>query len=408
MTIANLNRQTIAALPGNSEALLWDTTLKGFGFLARRDASGAIRKSFVIQYRFAGQQRKLKLGDANKLNVEQARKKAEKLFAQILLGVDPQAAKDAERIEAAKLTFGQAVEQYLQMKAGELRPSSLKSLTLYLTGPAYFPSLHRKPLDSITRGDVARHLDEINTESGSPSASRARAHLSSFFMWCLRRGHCRENIVLQTEEPKGSEERTRALSADELRAVWNACDDSDYGRIVRLLILTGCRREEIGGLRWSEIDLNAGTITLPAERCKNGRPHVLSLPGMALDIIRAVPQTAGRDHLFGGHGQGFVAWSHSKKQLLAATGEMKEWRLHDLRHTVSTGMHDMGIEPHIVEAVLNHVSGHKAGVAGRYNGAKYERQIQSALAAWAEHIHEIATGESSPQSPGKLIHLRRA
>jgi integrase len=403
MTIANLNRQTIAAVPGDSEALLWDTTLKGFGYLCRRDASGAIRKSFVIQYRFAGQQRKLKLGDANKLNVEQARKKAEKLFAQILLGTDPQAVKDAQRIEAAKLTFAQAVEQYLQMKAGELRPSSLKSLQLYLTGPAYFPTLHRKPLDSVTRGDVAQHLDRINVESGSPSASRARAHLSSFFMWCLRRGHCRENIVLQTEEPKGSEERTRALSADELRTVWNACDDSDYGRIVRLLILTGCRREEIGGLRWSEIDLDAGTIRLPGERCKNGRAHVLTLPGMALKIIKAVPQTAGRDHLFGGRGQGFVAWSHSKRQLLAACGEMKEWRLHDLRHTLSTGLHELGIEPHVVEAVLNHVSGHKDGVAGRYNHAQYTKPMARALAMWAEHIHEILTGESR-----KVIKLKTA
>ena len=110
--------------------------------------------------------------------------------------------------------------------------------------------------------------------------------------------------VLQTEEPKGSEERTRALSADELRTVWNACDDSDYGRIVRLLILTGCRREEIGGLRWSEINLDAGTITLPAERCKNGREHVLTLPDVALDIIRAVPRRDGRDHVFGQRSDG--------------------------------------------------------------------------------------------------------
>jgi integrase len=402
MTILNLSRQNIAKLT-DSEDTYWDTALKGFGFRVRREASGAIRKSFVIQYRFAGQQRKLKLGDSNKLNVDAARKKAERLFAQILLGTDPQAAKDAERIEAAKLTFAGAVEQYLAMKAGELRPSSLKSLTLYLTGQAYFPSLHRKPLDEITRGDIARHLDEIATDSGSPSASRARAHLSSFYMWCLRRGHCRENIVLQTEEPKGSEERTRALSADELRKVWKACGDDDYGRIVRLLILTGCRREEIGGLRWSEIDLDAGTITLPAERCKNGRAHVLTLPGMALDIIRAVPRTDGRDHLFGGRGQGFVAWSHSKRALLASTGEMKEWRLHDLRHTISTGLHELGIEPHVVEAVLNHISGHKDGVAGRYNHAQYRQPMARALAKWAEHIHEINSGVSR-----KVIPLRRA
>src|SRR6516162_8456658 len=141
MTIANLNRQTIAALP-DVDGYWWDASLKGFGYLQRTDAGGTLRKSFTIQYRFAGKQRKIKLGDANKLNVDAARKKAAKLFGQILNGTDPQAAKDAERIEAAKLTFAGAVEQYLQMKAGELRPSSLKSLTLYLTGARYFPSLH--------------------------------------------------------------------------------------------------------------------------------------------------------------------------------------------------------------------------------------------------------------------------
>jgi len=401
MTTANLNRQFIAALP-DVDGYWWDAQLKGFGYIQRTDTGGTLRKSFTIQYRFAGKQRKLKLGDANKLNVEQARKKAERLFGQILLGIDPQAAKDAERIEAAKLTFAGAVEQYLQMKAGELRPSSLKSMQLYLTGAAYFPTLHRKPLDSITRGEVARHLDQITSESGSPSASRARAHLSSFFMWCLRRGHCRENIVLQTEEPKGSEERTRALSADELRTVWNACDmDSDYGRIVRLLILTGCRREEIGGLRWSEI--KDGAIHLPAERCKNGRAHTLTLPGMALDILKSVPRRDGRDHLFGSRSDGFVAWSHSKKQLLAACGEIKDFRLHDFRHTLSTGLHELGVEPHVVEAVLNHISGHKDGVAGRYNHATYREPMARALALWAEHIHTILTGESR-----KVIPLRRA
>ena len=251
MTIANLNRQTIAALPAG-EGLYWDTTLKGFGYLCRQDASGAIRKSFIIQYRFNGQQRKLKLGDAAKLNVDQARKKAEKLFAQILLGTDPQAVKEAGRIEAARLTFAQAVEQYLETKKAEVRPASFKLAQLYLCGTRYFPTLHRKALDDVTRSDIAQHLDRVNAESGAPTASRARSHISSLFTWCLRRGLCRENPVSATESFKTDSARERVLSADELRQVWDKCDmDSDYGRIVRLLILTGARREEIGGLRWS-------------------------------------------------------------------------------------------------------------------------------------------------------------
>src|SRR5262249_42510354 len=160
----------------------------------------------------------------------------------------------------------------LAMKASEVRPASFRTMQLYLTGSAYFPTLHKLRLDKIDRTDIAPHLDKINSESGPATAGRARAHLSSLFTWCLQRGYCRENPVISTQTFEGAS-RDRVLSADELRAVWNATGEDDFGRIVRLLILTGCRRQEIGSLRWSEIDLAKGTITIPAERCKNGREH---------------------------------------------------------------------------------------------------------------------------------------
>jgi integrase len=395
MPIANLNRATVAALDlhpkqdgtPSEETFWWDDNLTGFALRIRTDTSGKVRRTFIIQYRFGGKVRKIKLGDAGKLNVDQARKKAEKLFAQILLGSDPQVARRAEWLEAQKLTFSQAVAQYIQMKAPELRPSSLKSLQLYLTGTAYFPTLHRKPLDSITRSDVQHHLDRMG---GTPTAGQARAHLMSFFMWALRRGHCSENVVIATEEPKGNGGRDRHLSADELRQVWNACTDDDFGKIVRLLILTGCRRAEIGGLRWSEIDLDAATITLPKERCKNGREHTLTLPPMAMDILRSIPQRVGRDHLFGQRGQGFVAWGHSRKAF--KVDFEKPWTLHDLRRTVATQMADIGVQPHIIEAVLNHVSGHKAGVAGTYNRSTYSREMRNALVLWGDHVRSLIDG----------------
>jgi integrase len=402
MTIAKLERKTITKLPA-TDGVWWDDSLKGFGYLQRTDASGALRKSFVLQYRFGKQQRKIKLGDAAKLNADQARKIAIKLFGQILEGVDPQAVKEAERIEAAKLTFAQAVDQYLEMKKAEVRPASLKLAELYLSGTKYFPTLHRKPIDSITRADIAPHLDRIGVDSGTASAGRARAHLSSLFRWALRRGHCRENPVLATEAPKIEAERERVLSADELRQVWNGCGDDDYGRIIRLLILTGCRREEIGGLRWSEINLDQGTLTIPAERSKNHRAHTLPLSAMALDILRAVPQRDGRDHLFGQRSDGFQTWAHSKRALLKAVGAMKEWRLHDLRHTLSTGLNELGVEPHHVEAILNHVSGHKDVVAGRYNHAQYRSQMAQALALWADHVRAVVTGTAP-----KVVALKRS
>jgi integrase len=254
----------------------------------------------------------------------------------------------------------------------------------------------------VTRADIAQHLDRINRDIGAPTASRARAHISALFTWCLRRGLCRENPVIATEAPKVDSERTRALSADELRQVWNTCDDdSDYSKIVRLLVLTGARREEIGGLRWSEIDMAASTIKLPGARTKNGREHVLTLPEMAMEIIRAVKPREGRDHLFGERADGFRIWAHAKAKLDGKLGEMKSWRLHDVRHTVSTGMHELGVEPHHVEAVLNHVSGHKGGVAGKYNHATYPAQMAQALARWADHVAAIVTGK-----PAKVVPMR--
>jgi integrase len=388
MAVTNLDRKTVAALP-QGEGLYWDRTLKGFGYLCRLDASGTIRRSFIIQYRHNGRQRKVKLGDAVKLTADQARKRATELLAKVTLGIDLAAEKDAQRVATA-LTFAAAVQQYLDLKKLKVRHSSLRLSTLYLTG-GYFASIHRKPLSAITRSDISARLDAIFVESGAPTAAQARKHLSAFFVWSMTRGHCLQNPVIATEKVKSGPGRERVLSNDELRAVWNACRDDDLGRIIKLLMLTGCRAREIGELRWSEIDLDVGTISLPAERVKNGRTHTLMLPKIAMDIIRSIPQRVGRDCLFGDRANGFTSWA---KQHQLGDGISERWTLHDLRRSAATHMAEIGIEPHVIEAILNHASGHKAGVAGIYNRARYEKQMRTALAVWADHIASIISGSA--------------
>src|SRR6516164_1161966 len=177
MTILNLTRTNIAALPA-IDGKWRDAGLKGFTYLQRTSkADGSLMRSFVIQYRFGNIQRTLKLGDASKLNVDQARKLAIKFFGQILDGTDPQAVREAARIEAAKLTFAEAVAQYLEQKQAEVRESSLQTMRTYLTGAAYFPTLHRKAIDSVTNADIAPHLDRISRDIGTATAGRARAIL---------------------------------------------------------------------------------------------------------------------------------------------------------------------------------------------------------------------------------------
>jgi integrase len=182
------------------------------------------------------------------------------------------------------------------------------------------------------------------------------------------------------------------LSDSELAAIWRACKDDDYGRIIRLLILTAARRAEIGGIAWSEIDLERGTWTLPAERSKNGRAHTLPLMPVALDIIKSVPQMVSRDQLFGARSQdGFASWDKGKTALDQRSG-VTNWTPHDIRRSVATRMADIGIAPHIIEQILNHQSGHKRGPAGIYNRSSYEREVRAALALWEDHIRTLIEG----------------
>src|SRR5262249_36496779 len=156
-------------------------------------------------------------------------------------------------------------------------------------------------------------------------------------------------------------------------------------RIVRLLMLTGQRRKEIGALQWSEV--SDGAITLPAERTKNDLAHEVPLSAQAQDILASVHRIIGRDAVFG-RTDGFSAWSIPKRELDEASG-VKDWVLHDLRRTCATRMADLGVQPHIIEAVLNHISGHKRGVAGVYNRSTYSSEKRDALNRWAGHIRLI-------------------
>jgi integrase len=185
------------------------------------------------------------------------------------------------------------------------------------------------------------------------------------------------------------------LSNTELGAIWRACGDDEFGKIIRLLTLLGSRRQEIGGLRWSEVDLDAGVWTLPAERSKNHRAHAIPLLPAALAIINSVPRTS-RDCLFGTRARaGFCSWSDSKRELDRRLGDaVKPWQVHDIRRSVATGMADIGIEPHVIEAVLNHYSGHRRGVAGIYNRSSYEKAVRLALARWADHVMALVEGRA--------------
>src|SRR5262249_40537202 len=252
----------------------------------------------------------------------------------------------------------------------------------------------------INRATVAARLGKIADEHGPVSADRARAALSSFFTWAIGEGLCDGNPVIGTNKHfDGAKSRDRVLADRELALIGRALPDSDYGEIVKLLILTGQRREEIGALQWSEVDLEAPVITLPPARTKNGRPHEVPLSKPAVAILKSRPARANRNFIFGdgprdGKDQqgGFQGWSKSKAALdkRAAIGS---WRLHDLRRTVATRMAELGVQPHVIEAVINHISGHKAGIAGVYNRSSYAAEKRAALELWGKHVQLLTDGE---------------
>jgi integrase len=379
------------ALPdGKTDAIYFADDLPGFGLRLRASGDRVLR-SWVCQYRRGGATRRLLLGSADVLGVEQAKAAAKKALAAVALGEDPQADKATRRQKDAH-NLRAVIEDYLAAKKGTVRQRTYREIVRYLTG-SHFRALHSMPVDTITRRDVAARLTRITAEIGPITAVRARGALSGFYVWAMGNGLAESNPIVGTLKPQDAKPRERVLDDSELAAIWRTSGDDAYGKVIKLLILTGCRRQEVGGMRWDELDLERGTWTIPAARTKTGRQHTLPLPPLALDIIESVPERVGRDHLFGTHSPDGLSHWHAKADLDRRLGAaVKPWRLHDLRRTVATRMADLGVQPHVIEAVLNHQSGHKAGVAGIYNRSSYEREVTAALAMWADHIRSLIEG----------------
>jgi integrase len=347
-----------------------------------------VRKSYVVQYRVHGRTRRHTLKLAG-LSLPKARTEAEKILAKVTLGHDPQAEKRAKRAQAAR-TFTAAAVRYQASKTRS-RSGTLRAAKLYLEGP-YFRPLHNVGMSQITRADIAERLTAITTEHSDATAYNARQTASALFAWAVAEGWIEHNPMIGLHKAVPLESRKRVLSHAELAAIWRACADDDYGRILRLLILFGSRRQEVGGMQWGEFKLDKGMWTLPAERSKNHRPHTITMPPAARAIIDGIPRN-GSEFLFGKRGVGFTAWSAPKRDLDRRLGDIvAPWKVHDLRRTMATLMaDDLHIEPHIIEAALNHHD-HRLGVAGVYNRASYERAIRIALGSWEQHVLGLVEG----------------
>jgi integrase len=386
--------------PGKKDYIAWDDDVPGFGLRLREGGN----RSYVFQYKTGERQRRIALGSVAAIDIGKARETAKNLYARVRLGEDPAGDKADAKIKAAE-TFGAVAQRYLEYKRTRLRPRSYANAEHHLLTHAR--ALHGLQLAKIERRDIATVIAAVAENSGAVTGNRVRTTLSTLCSWAMMHGLVDSNPVIGTARNR-EHSRERVLNPVELRAIWNALDEDDhYGAIIRLLALTGQRAREIADVRWSE--LRDGTLVLPSDRTKNRRVHVVPLSRPARAIIEAQPRRVNadgrpRDLIFGTGEGGFSGWHIAKRQLdarIAGPGgqPLPHWVAHDLRRTAATGMAELGIQPHVIEAALNHISGHRAGVAGIYNRASYEREKAVALDLWAERLMAIVEGREATVVP---------
>ena len=382
-----LTQASIARLQlpqGKPEIIHFDDDVPCLGLRLRAGGS----KTWVVQYRVGKKQRRLTIGNTTFLDSGKAKETARDVLAKVRLGDDPSNEKASKREEATK-TFDLVAEAFLARQETRLRPSSYAATKYYLL--VLMKPLHRLTLASVDADTIAELLNEIAKVNGPVASDRARAALSAFYAWAIKNRRALTNPVMGTERATNPEDtkRERALSDSELRTIWRALGDSNFADIVRLLILTGQRRDEIADLQWSEIDFAKRLISLPASRTKNKRPHDVPLSKTALAILKRQPKYQGREFVFGEGQQGFQGWSKAKASLDTRVKLKQPWQLRDIRRTVVTGLGDLEVPPHVVEAIVNHVSGTKAGVAGIYNKSTYAKERAAALAKWDAALSEL-------------------
>jgi len=378
------------------------------------------------------------LGKYPDLSLADARDKAREMIVKAKAGEDPGAAKVAARRaleDASRNTFGSLADEFLEKYAAKKRPATQRQYRWALKGIQSEPkgagiqAWQDRPITSIEKRDVLDLVEGMVAQGKPIQADRQLASLKRFFSWLEERDILKSSPThrLKPTEKNEDEKKERKITPAELAEIYRAIL-ADPGRkhgglfrqLLAILLLTGQRREEVAGMRWGELRGLEGkepVWEIPRTRTKNKRVHLVPLSPQVVALIKSVPRVAGSDFVFTTTGETSVSgFSRAKLRVDEAIGDarkkagvtkpMEPWVVHHLRHALSTQMHeDLGILPHIVEAILNHVSGHKAGVAGTYNHALYLDDKRRALEAWANHVDRLVSGAAEASN---VVSLARA
>ena len=350
----------------------------------------------------AAGKRRLPLGSSGALTLMQARKAAGAVMARVALGEDPGAERKA-RAERDRMTFGAAVETWRDLHLGNRRERYRAEAVRALRHA--FIKVWDRPAYALDRTAVVRTLDAMAKAGHAAIAARTAAYGRACFQWHVKRGTVPSNpfATIPAFGPQAS--RERVLTDDELAAVWRAAEATPgpFGRIARLLVLTGARRTEVAGMQWEELTGDLATWAIGRDRTKAGAAHVVPLSPPAQALLARLDR--GKGLVLPGErpGRPFSGWSKAKTALDKASG-VSDWTIHDIRRTVATGLQRLGIRLEVTEAVLGHTSGSRGGIVGVYQRHDWANEKRAALAAWAAHVEKVVT-RSSEVAPN-VISLR--
>jgi integrase len=360
--------------------------------------SGA--RSWAVRYRHQGSSRKHTLGTYPAIDLKSARELAAKALRAVAEGRDP----GREKIEArTKHIDGvdSLVEEYLERHVRRSNRERTQEETERLFRLHILPRWRGRLISTITKRDITETIDRV-ADNGSPTAAnRVLAAIKTFLNWCVARDILAVSPVQGVKPPTPEKSRNRVLDDAELRRVWEAAGKIGYpfGTMVRLLIATGQRRDEVAKMGWQEIDLDKRTWTLARERTKNDSVHEVPLNDVAFNILKTIPHQSA--FVLSTNGTAAASnYSQNKRRLDSLLPGLPDWRLHDLRRTCATGLAKLGVPVHVTEALLNHKSGKISGIAAVYNRHDYKDEKNQALDAWGRHLDMLVTGK-----PAKVVRL---
>ena len=358
-------------LPKEGQIEIFDL---GYPGLALRIGHGGA-KTFEHFYRDGGKLKRSTLGRWPAVTLAEARNIWRLTREAIAKGEPPQASK-----ASTAPMFEAVAEDWLKRDQSGNKPQTFYMATRTVEADL-LPAWRGKPVDQISKLDVIELLDRITDRSPS-SALRVRSLVRRLFRWCIERDILMVDPTASLPRAANGKERERILNDAEMEKIWHAAD-GNYGALIRMLALTGARRDEIASLRWDEID--GDTITLAGARTKTGRPHTIPLSQPALDILASQPRTS--EYVFAAaSGKPIQLWSKLKSRIDADSG-VSGWVVHDLRRTARSLMSRAGVRPDICERVIGHTI---KGVEGVYDRYTYDAEKRDALTRLAELVIKLA------------------